>query len=453
MDGSIEPPFLIGTTCGSCHIAFDPLNPPKDPTHPQWENLKGAIGNQYLRISQMMVSGMPVNSLEWQIFTHARPGTSDTSAIPTDQVNNPGTMNAIINTHRRPTFANEEVIKWRKASTCAKGESEDKCWCEPGREGKCWQRSTQKETVHHILKGGEDSIGALEAIQRVYFNIGSCSEQCWVNHLTDLRQMDPAMRNFGQTPFDIGQCRRDCSELPRDRGPPARDLLAFLSSGETNATDLHAARANARKATNPKAKYEYDDLVADLDREFGRGAVTRGREVFAENCARCHSSLPEAEAGPFASRDFRAIDDEDRTARRLDGQRRVHAGHRSGHVPLPRAAQQSHGRSRVAGVRLGDAARAQARSEHQGAGRRRARLLPQHLAAVGLGARAVHAQQRDGARTVRRQRRRRHGLLSRRRTWMRRASCSRLRSSPPAGPTTPASRVASSSTRNRCGNC
>src|SRR5262245_6999298 len=26
-DGSIEPPFLIGTSCGSCHIAFDPLNP------------------------------------------------------------------------------------------------------------------------------------------------------------------------------------------------------------------------------------------------------------------------------------------------------------------------------------------------------------------------------------------------------------------------------------------
>src|SRR5262249_8824807 len=26
-DASYEPPFLIGVTCGSCHIAFDPLNP------------------------------------------------------------------------------------------------------------------------------------------------------------------------------------------------------------------------------------------------------------------------------------------------------------------------------------------------------------------------------------------------------------------------------------------
>ena len=89
-DGSIEPPFLIGTSCGSCHIAFDPLNPPADPARPKWENIKGAIGNQYLRISELLGSGMPYDSLEWQMFSHARPGTSDTSAIPTDQVNEPG---------------------------------------------------------------------------------------------------------------------------------------------------------------------------------------------------------------------------------------------------------------------------------------------------------------------------------------------------------------------------
>ena len=58
-DGSFEPPFLIGTSCGSCHIAFDPLNPPTDPAHPKWENIKGAIGNQYPRISELLGSGMP----------------------------------------------------------------------------------------------------------------------------------------------------------------------------------------------------------------------------------------------------------------------------------------------------------------------------------------------------------------------------------------------------------
>src|SRR3546814_1386015 len=115
---------------------------------------KGAIGNQYLRISELLASGMPPASLEYQVFAHARPGTSDTSAIPNDQVNNPGTMNAIINFRQRPTFANEVVDKWRKVTACDPGEPDTACWCEPGRDGKCWRKGVAQETVHHILKGG-----------------------------------------------------------------------------------------------------------------------------------------------------------------------------------------------------------------------------------------------------------------------------------------------------------
>jgi hypothetical protein len=302
-DGSIEPPFLIGTACGSCHIAFDPLNPPKDPANPGWENIKGAQGNQYSRISEILTSGMAGTTLEAQIFAHARPGTSDTSAIATDQVHNPGTMNAIIHTTVRPTFAGEQVIRWRKVAACAANDAN--CWCEPGRDAKCWQRGTATETVHHILKGGEDSIGALEAIQRVYFNIGSCSEQCWLNHLTDLRQLDPIARNYGQTPFDIGQCRRDCPNFRaiEDRLP---DILAFLTSPETNATDLATARERALRQYKPDAAYTMADLERDLDRQFGSNAVARGQEVFAATCARCHSSIPETPGGAFKNRDFRA---------------------------------------------------------------------------------------------------------------------------------------------------
>jgi len=302
-DGSIEPPFLFGTSCGSCHIAFDPLNPPADPANPNWENLKGAVGNQYSRVSEILTSGLHAATLESQMFAHTRPGTSDTSAIATDQVHNPGTMNAIINTRVRPTFANEQVIRWRKVEACA--EEGANCWCEPGREGKCWRRSLQTETVHHILKGGEDSIGGLEAIQRVYFNIGSCSEQCWLNHVTDLRQLDPTMRNFGQTPFDIGQCRRDC---PNFRAIEDRlgNILDFLMSAETNATDLRAAREQQLRTKSPSVRLTPADHQRSLDRRFGAGAVARGRTVFAANCARCHSSVPVEQGGEFEGRDFHA---------------------------------------------------------------------------------------------------------------------------------------------------
>ncbi len=340
-DASIEPPFRIGTACGSCHIAFNPLNPPADPEHPKWENIRGLVGNQYLRISELLVSGMPKTSLEWQVFAHARPGTSDTSAIPTDQINNAGTINALINTARRPTFANEDLIRWHQAAACPTGAKTSECWCEPDKPGKCWQKRRGKETVHHILKGGEDSIGALGAIQRVYFNIGSCSEQCWMNHLTDLRQIDPTARNFGQTPFDIAQCRRDCPNF-RAIEDRLQNILAFFLSPEGTATDLQAARETQIRKAKSNAAYDHADLVGDLEKQFGQGAVERGRGVFAQNCARCHSSGQ----APFDAVDFRAIDattglradwlgnDQATPASEVGSERcrSLHSNHMSGHV-------------------------------------------------------------------------------------------------------------------------
>jgi hypothetical protein len=288
-DPSIEPPFLIGMACGACHIAFNPLKPPADAANPKWENLRLAIGNQYVRSSEIMASGMPTDSPEWQLFSHERPGTVDTSAIPNDMVHNPGTMNAIVSFTARPTFAGEKILKWRKVASCPAGAADTSCWCEPGKPGKCWERSLKEEAVHHILKGGEDSIGINEAIQRVYFNIGSCSEECWLNHLTDLRQLDPQQRNYGQTPFDIGQCRRDCAGF-RAIEDRLDFITAFFLANEPS--DLYKARGLA----------DPGDLIEQLEGEFGPGAVSRGRTVFAANCARCHST----QAEPFESRDFLA---------------------------------------------------------------------------------------------------------------------------------------------------
>ena len=275
-DGSVEPPFRIGMACGACHIAYDPKNPPADPAHPAWENIDALVGNQYSRISELLGSGLSPHRLEWQLIARARPGIVDTSALPMDFVSNPGTMNAIINFARRPLHENE-VLKWRKASACTADAAPEACWCEPGRDGKCWEKSLKTEMVPAILKGGEDSVGYNEAIQRVYFNIGSCAEQCWINHLTDLRAADPDQRNYGQTPFDIGQCRRDCGAF-RAIEDRLDDIKAFFLTARP--TDLWQARGLA----SPR------DLEVELDAEFYPGAVERGRSLFAENCARCHSS-------------------------------------------------------------------------------------------------------------------------------------------------------------------
>ena len=296
-DATIEPPFRIGMACGACHIAYDPNNPPADMNNPKWENIDGLVGNQYSRVSQMLGSGLQQHRLEWQLIAVSRPGVVDTSALPMDTVMNPGTMNSIINLAKRPLHEHV-VLKWRKASSCAPGADEANCWCETGKPGKCWERSEKREFVQNILKGGEDSIGALEAIQRVYFNIGSCAEQCWMNHVPDLRVADPAQRNYGQTPFDIGQCRRDCASF-RAIEDRLDDVAAFFFAARP--TDLW----KARRLSSPK------DLEVQLERDFGAGAVTTGRRVFAGTCAGCHSS----QSGPFENVDFHAVDPKDPTLR------------------------------------------------------------------------------------------------------------------------------------------
>lgn len=297
-DGSIEPPFLIGMSCGACHISFNPVKPPKDPANPQWENLKLLIGNQYIRNSEIMASGMPTDTPEWQLFSHERPGTVDTSAIPNDFVHNSGTMNAIISFASRPKEFSEKVRKWRQVDSCPPSADVDQCWCEPGKAGKCRQWKEEEENVFHILKGGEDSIGAAEAIQRVYFNIGSCSEECWLNHLTDSRQVDPQQRNYGQTPFDIGQCRRDCPNFRAIEDRLDNIVQFFLAS---KPADLWQARG----LEDP------GDLVEQLDAEYGKDSVARGKRVFVQNCASCHSS----QANPAESTDFLAVN---RAGHRID---------------------------------------------------------------------------------------------------------------------------------------
>ncbi len=324
-DGSVEPPFRIGMACGACHIAYDPLNPPADPSNPDWENIDALVGNQYSRISNLLGNGLSEHRLEWQLIARARPGIVDTSALPMDLVSNPGTMNAIINFARRPLFEHA-VLKWRKVAACD-GEA---CWCEPGREGKCWERSLRTELAPHVLKGGEDSIGFDEAIQRVYFNIGSCAEQCWINHVPDLRAADPAQRNYGQTPFDIGQCRRDCASF-RAIEDRLAELRAFFLSARP--TDLWEARGLA----SPR------ELERALDAEVFPGAVEEGRGIFAATCASCHSS----QEGPHDNVDFHATDPDDPTLR-LDwlGNDRVIPASEVGTYP-GRALHSNHAPSRV----------------------------------------------------------------------------------------------------------
>ena len=144
----MQPPYLIGMTCGFCHIGFNPLNPPENPELPKWSNLAGAIGNQFWEEGRLFNLRMPSTDFRWHVGNRQPAGTSDTSRFATDHINNPNAINSIFNLEFRPTQIEEMA------------------------DGK-------KVPVHHILKDGADSIGVAGASLRVYINIGMCSDY-WI---------------------------------------------------------------------------------------------------------------------------------------------------------------------------------------------------------------------------------------------------------------------------------
>lgn len=301
IDSSIEPPFRVGKSCASCHAAFDPLNPPTDLRNPTWAHIKGETGNQYLHISAILGSGTKHNTIEYQMFVHSRPGTADTSAVPNDMVNNPGTINAIINFPQRPVFE-ENVIRWNNVESCSGANCQVIPYANKGK--KYWQKTQDDFKVMHILKGGEDSVGADLAVQRVYVNIGMCAEECWTTHLMNNRELDPTQRGYGQTPFNIQQCRVDCPSW-RANEDRVNDVLAYLLSRRP--TDLKDAKFKNR----PEPARE-TELKKFLNQRYGatteEDLVEHGKGVFAQNCAQCHSSQNTNRNDLSASEDFQGVD-------------------------------------------------------------------------------------------------------------------------------------------------
>jgi mono/diheme cytochrome c family protein len=236
--------YVLGGPCVQCHVAFDPTHPPKDPNQPQWENIHATIGNQYTNQPLQYLMGTPEDAIARELIGAARPGTVDTSLQASDFQHNPGTQNNIMDFMNKRVF--EEDMKDPVTG------------------------AVKKAKTRHVLKGGEDSVGEHLALIRVYVNIGMCTEECWTPHF-------PRPGSFfggksHQTPFDIAQCSKDC-EAWNYADAKMPDLAAFLLTGGPT----YLLKARDVDGT-PGASF------VDLAK------VPAGRQVFARECAGCHSS-------------------------------------------------------------------------------------------------------------------------------------------------------------------
>lgn len=258
-------PYRVGMSCAFCHVGPNPVKPPADPENPKWENLSSNVGAQYFWIDRIFDwSADPTNYI-FQMFHSSRPGTLDTSLVSTDNINNPRTMNAIYALGPRL----DQAKRFGK-ETLAGGSANNKQFNDyvPSNSPLA-QFFTPPSTVMspRVLKDAADSVGALGALNRVYLNIGLFSEE-WLLHFR------PLIGGKETTPIEIAVARKNSGYWEATEAQTPDMALFFLKT-----TDAH----KLKDAPGGDAYLTKDN--AQLD---------RGKTVFAENCARCHSSkLPQ----------------------------------------------------------------------------------------------------------------------------------------------------------------
>ncbi len=237
-------PYRVGMSCGFCHVAPDPVRPPLDPEHPEWKNLSSYIGNQYMKSGNVFGMILKKDSFVKQLLDSSPRGTLDTSFIATDHINNPRTMNSLYEVGERLRIA--QVEKLGQSSLAVPG-------------------TKPTMAVPHILKDGADSVGILGALARVFVNIGEHSDQ-WIKDLNN----DALIGRKPFHPFSVEKAQKD-SIYVRATANRVGDLAAFF---------LKAAKPHLLKDAPGGAQFLKATPVV----------LARGRQLFAENCASCHSS-------------------------------------------------------------------------------------------------------------------------------------------------------------------
>ncbi len=268
-DRNLVKPYRVGMSCGFCHVGPNPLKPPTDPNNPKWENLSSMVGAQYFWIDRIFGWEHDQSSFVFQLFHTSRPGSLDTSLVSTDNIVNPRTMNAVYGLQARLAMAS----KWGQ-ERLAGGNLNNKQlndFVAPDSPLAQFYQAPDRVEAPHILKDGSDSVGALGALNRVYLNIGLFSEE-WLQHFNAL----VGGKKVSPIEITVGEKNSSYWKATENQTP---DLALFMLKA-TDAHHLADAPGGSTYLTKDTALLQH------------------GKEVFAERCARCHSSkLPDLPPG------------------------------------------------------------------------------------------------------------------------------------------------------------
>jgi hypothetical protein len=184
----------------------------------------------------------------------------DTSLVSTDNINNPRTMNAVYDFVSRMGLAKK---LWHEK--LAGGELNNRQFNDFFSSGPLTEFFFKPDSVRtpHVLKDGADSVGLLGALNRVYLNIGLFSEE-WLLHFR------PVVGGQPITPIEIAVAKKNSAYWQATEAGTPYTALFFLK----------AAQPDRLKDAPGGDQY----LKADPR------TLARGKIVFADTCARCHSS-------------------------------------------------------------------------------------------------------------------------------------------------------------------
>jgi len=282
-------PYRVGMSCGFCHVAPHPLNPPANPEEPKWENLSSIIGNQYWRTRAIVGSLLTSDNFVYHVLDSQPPGTIDTSLVASDNINNANTINAIFELPERlrragaflgnspeNTRAGYENLLGTNGTKLGTNKPEQQSSVGIQLPSVLKDVPDPKENprfVPRVLLDGADSIGAWGALARVYLNIGTYGEQ-WI------QLHNPLIGFVQQKPFKIKDCEENSVYWQVNATRTVYLAKFFLAS-------TPAMRLKDAPGGPDYLKKDADGKPAGVP---WSSALTEGRRVFAQNCIACHSS-------------------------------------------------------------------------------------------------------------------------------------------------------------------
>jgi hypothetical protein len=298
-DPKLIRPFRVTMSCGFCHVAQHPLNPPVRDDEPKWENLSSIIGAQYWDPQPAFGNLLKRPNFLHHFLKSQAPGSVDTSLVSTDHINNTNVINPIFDVPARLARAGTKPTELQSAENLLLPSIED-----PDTS----HMPYAKDTYRHfpmVLGPGEDSVGVFGALARVPLNIGFFSEQ-WmrtgnlilgytpqrpfriaVNRANSVfwnvneKFRVPYMAHF----FDLGHKGKVAKSTAAMKLKDAQDVVR---GPDGNAT----LDASGKVVMEPIGQKLLDQVPPGKELPWKTPQALRdaGRDVFLNNCAICHSS-------------------------------------------------------------------------------------------------------------------------------------------------------------------